>query len=178
MESKSDNNCINDYLFCWALLNCPFPATKLFDRWRNPEIIGVNIEGWLGSRSPRFWDWRVVGSPWNIIISYNVQIYEMTTKWWLISNICVKLNKNSADDALTPVLYVPPFVQLLGPTTPPVFKPDWRFCQRLLLRYDYETVMITIIDLITIFKNALQSTSTIIEVKFTTQLHVRLQFRT
>ena len=34
---------------------------------------------WAGSRPLRFWDWGLWGSPWNIIISYNVQEYEMGT---------------------------------------------------------------------------------------------------
>ena len=34
-------------------------------------VIDVNPKGW-GSRSPRFWDGRVAGSPCNIIISCNL----------------------------------------------------------------------------------------------------------
>jgi len=39
------------------------------------HTIGVNPWGW-GSRPPRFWD---VGSSWNVIVSYDVQDYEMRT---------------------------------------------------------------------------------------------------
>ena len=38
--------------------------------------LGVNSGVW-GSWLQRFWGGGVVGSPWNIIIPYNVQEYEM-----------------------------------------------------------------------------------------------------
>jgi len=92
----------------------------------------------LGTESSRFcFGMGVIGYQWNIIVqSYNVQEYEMRTKWWLFRNriICVQLNKNSGDDTLNHVLHasicstvMTHDLQFLNPDSrPPDFKPDWR----------------------------------------------------
>ena len=73
---------------------------------RSTWVIGVNPGGWGSQPPPRFWN-GVVGSSWNIILSYNVQEYEMKTLSKVViqkeKDLCI-LNKNSGDDTLNPVL--------------------------------------------------------------------------
>jgi len=78
-------------------------------------------QSWLVA-TPRFWDGvcGVWGSPWNIIISYNVQEFQMGTLSKAVTfqkyiDLCI-LNK--IPEMMTSILcYVPPSVKLLGPTT-------------------------------------------------------------
>ena len=98
--------------------------------------MSIDISSGVGGRDPRFLGGRFVESPLNIIISYNVQEYEMRTLSKVVTfqnkkDLCI-LNGNSW--MISSILcYVPPSVELLGLTTPqflnpvprpPVFKPD------------------------------------------------------
>jgi len=90
-------------------------------------------------RDPPDFGLGFVGSLWNIIISYNVQEYEMKTLSEVVTflkkkDLCIS-NENSGDDTHNPVLrasfcwtfrtYDP---QILYPDLgPPVFEPDWRW---------------------------------------------------
>lgn len=103
--------------------------------------------GW-GSRDPQDFgmgcSWWIVGSLWNIVISNNVQKYEMRTlskvmnfqKW---NDLCINKQKFRWWYPQLCARCLPPSIELLGLTTPPfsnqdprppVLKPYWRLCLR------------------------------------------------
>jgi len=92
----------------------------------------------LGVTIPRIWTGNRGGPPRSIIISNNVQIYEVRTlsKSRDFRNIknCIQLNKNSGDDTFNPVLCASVCWNFRTQETPNfkartrdllVFKPDW-----------------------------------------------------
>jgi len=112
----------------WSLVELLQLWTSLASLGETPQSlayhgnIGVYPRGVWGITTPRFW----VASPWNIIISNNVQEHGMKTlsKRGDFSEIDLHIWLNYSEDETCPIS--PPYVDVLWPTTPQFSNQDPR----------------------------------------------------